>query len=179
MKTFIRTVLVAVLAAASLQAAGNAGLISRKEVLAAIAVLEKDITSAEAAKAAEVVSQFGKESETVLLIIGPETLPWIQADAPEPEATVRAMLMAAYFAGDIKAQLNKREAKDDPYSGWLAAIKAYRQIRKKQSEVVIPEIEDLIKKEASGRLKTEAEELLRQQEDQDRHEEGRRPDNEV
>jgi len=55
--------------------------------------------------------------------------------------------MAAYFAGDIKSQLEKRRPADDPYRGWLAAIKAYRQILKKQPDMVIQEMEDLIAKE--------------------------------
>ena len=157
--------------------AAQAEPVSRREVLAAIAVLEKDVTSADALKAAATVTRFGKESEAVLITLGPETLPWVQADVPGPEATIRAMLMAAYFAGDIKSQLEKRRAEDDPYRGWLAVIKAYGQIRQKQPEVVIPEVEELVKKEQAGTLEQEAEEL-RQQQDQDEQRE-RRPKNMV
>ena len=144
--------------------------VTRREVLAAIAVLEKDVTSSDALKAAETVTRFGKESETVLITIGTETMPWVQPDPPEPEVPVRAMLMAAYFAGDIKSQLQKRQPVDDPYSGWLATITAYRQIRKKQPEMVIPEVEELIKKEQTGTLKQEAEDLRQQQEEEHRRE---------
>jgi hypothetical protein len=151
--------------------------VTRREVLAAIAVLEKDVTSADALEAAETVTRFGKESETVLITVGTETMPWVQADTPEPEMPVRALLMAAYFAGDIKSQLAKRRPLDDPYSGWLATIAAYRQIRKKQPEMVIPEVEELIKKEQTGTLKQEAEELRRQQEEEHRRDE--RPTNMV
>jgi hypothetical protein len=155
--------------------AARAEQVSHREVLAAIAVLEKDVTSAEAPRAAEIVTRFGKESEAVLITVGPETLPWVQEDPPEPEAAVREMLMAVYFAGDIKSQLQKRRPEDDPYSGWLAVIKAYRQIRRKQPEVVIPEIEEMIKKERAGTLRQEAEELIKQQEEEKRRE--RRPPN--
>jgi hypothetical protein len=151
--------------------------VSRREVLAAIAVLEKDVTSADALKAAVTVTRFGKESEAVLITVGPETLPWVQMDVPGPEATIRAMLMAVYFAGDIKSQLEKRRAEDDPYRGWLAVIKAYRQIRQKQPEIVIPEIDELVKKEQAGTLEQEAKEL-RQQQDQEEPRE-RRPKNMV
>jgi hypothetical protein len=157
--------------------AAQAEPVSRREVLAAIAVLDKDVTSADALKAAVTVTRFGKESETVLINVGPETLPWVQTDTPEPEATIRAMLMAAYFAGDIKSQLEKRRAEDDPYRGWLAVIKAYRQIRQKQPEVVIPEVEELTKKEQAGTLEQEAAELRQQQEREEQHE--RRPKNMV
>ena len=151
--------------------------VTRREVLAAIAVLEKDVTSSDALKAAETVTRFGKESETVLITIGTETMPWVQSDPPESEVPVRVMLMAAYFAGDIKSQLQKRQPVDDPYSGWLATITAYRQIRKKQPEMVIPEVEELIKKEQTGTLKQEAEDLRQQQEEEHRKEQ--RPTNMV
>ena len=157
--------------------AARAEPVSRREVLAAIAVLEKDVTSGDALRAAAIVTRFGKESEAVLITVGPETLPWVLADVPESEAKVRALLMAVYFAGDIKSQLEKRQPEDDPYRGWLAVIKAYRQIRRKQPEVVIPEVEELIRKEQAGTLQQEAEELRRQQEQEDQRE--RRPTNVV
>ena len=148
-------------------AGARAEPVSRRGVVAAIGVLDRDITGPDALKAATVVTQFGKESDAVLIIVGPETMPWVQTDVPEGEAKVRAMLMAAYFAGDIKAQLEKRRAADDPYRGWLAVIKAYRQIRQKQPRISIPEVEELIEKEQAGTLKSEADELLKQQQKQD------------
>jgi len=140
--------------------------VSRPEVLAAIAVLENDVTGPDAVRAAATVTRFGKESDAVLIVVGPETMPWVQTDVPEGEARVRAMLMAVYFAGDIKAQLQKRRAEDDPYPGWLAVIKAYKQIRKKQPEMIIPEVEDLIEKERAGVLKDEADEFIKEQQKQ-------------
>ncbi|HUL52902.1 MAG TPA: hypothetical protein VLT83_05770 [Opitutaceae bacterium] len=151
-------------------AAAGAEPISRREVLAAIAVLEKDVTSDAALKAAETVTRFGKESETVLLIVGPETLPWVQEDPPEDEAAARMMLMAVYFAGDIKAQLQKGRAEDDPYSGWLAAIKGYRLMKKKHPRLVIAEIEEIIRKEEAGTLQQEAEDLRKEQDQEEKQE---------
>jgi len=55
--------------------AARAEPVSRHEVLAAIAVLEKDVTSVDALKAATTVTRFGKESEAMLITVGPETLP--------------------------------------------------------------------------------------------------------
>jgi hypothetical protein len=142
--------------------------VSRREVLAAIAVLDRDVTSTEAVGAATIVTRFGKESDAVLINVGTETLPWVQTDVPEAEARVRALLMAAYFAGDIKSQLEKRRPVDDPYSGWMAAIKAYRQILHKQPDMVIPELEDLINKEKAGQLRSDAERLRKEQENEQR-----------
>lgn len=146
--------------------AARAGSVSRQEALAAIAVLEKDVTGPDALRAAATITRFGRESDAVLIIVGPETMPWVQTDVPEGEAKVRAMLMAVYFAGDIKAQLEKRRAEDDPYRGWLAVIKAYEQIRKKQPRISIPEVEELIAKEHAGVLKEEADQLIKEQQKQ-------------
>ncbi len=152
-------------------AASRTGTISRQQVLAAIAVLDRDVTSDEAPQAAETVTRFGKESDAVLINIGEETMPWLQTDADtsDHEGEIRAMLTAAYFAGDIKAQLARRRAEDDPYSGWLAAIKAYSQIRRKDPGVVIPEIEQLIEKERDGTLKDEADDLRKQEQREQRN----------
>jgi hypothetical protein len=158
-------------------ATARAEPVTRHEVLAAIAVLEDDVTSAGAVDAAATVARFGQESDSVLITVGAETLPWVQTDVPEAEARVRALLMAAYFAGDIKSQLEKRRPGDDPYSGWLFVIKAYRQILKHQPDMVIPEIEELVKKEKAGTLKHEADELRRQEDEEQTHE--HRPTNMV
>ena len=60
----------------------------------------------------------------------------------------------------------RRDGPQDSFGGWLATITAYRQIRKKQPEMVIPEVEELVKKEKAGTLKHEADELRRQQEEE-------------
>jgi hypothetical protein len=142
----------------------GAAPVSRREVLAAIAVLEKDITSAEALPAAETVTRSGRESDDVLLIVGPETLPWVQTDVPAGEARARMLLMAVYFAGDIKSQLRKGRPADDPYAGWVAVIRAYRQFRQKQPDLLIPEVEALIRKDRAGTLRQAADDVRKQQE---------------
>ena len=142
----------------------RAQTVSQQEVKAAIAVIEQDVTSRAAVRAAEVVARFGRESDAVLITIGDETLPWMQADAPDEQATDRALLTAAYFAGDIKSQLARRRPLDDPYAGWMAAIRAYRQLRQKQPDLRIPEIEQLIDEAHTGSLRRRADELRRETE---------------
>lgn len=147
--------------------------VTRREVLAAIAVLEQDITSPEALPAAATVTRYGRESDQVLLIVGPTTLPWVQTGAPAAEARARMLLMAAYFAGDIKSQLQQGRPADDPYAGWQAVIRAYRRLQRQQPDLVISEVEELISKDWAGTLKQEAEDVLKQQEDDQRQERGR------
>ncbi len=132
--------------------------VSKSEARDAIAVLEKSVLSADATEAAATITRFADESEDVLIVVGPETMPWVQ-DAAGPDAKIRELLTAAYVAGNVKAQLAKRRPDDDPYSGWLFVIKAYREIRGKKSRTSFPEIEELIAKERDGTLKKEADAL--------------------
>jgi len=133
--------------------------VSKGEAREAIAVLEKSVLSADAAEAAATITRFADESEEVMIVVGPETMPWVQ-DSTGPDAKVRELLTAAYIAGNVKAQLAKRQPNDDPYNGWLFVIKAYREIRGKKSRITIPEVEELVAKEKDGTLKKEAD-LLR------------------
>ena len=126
---------------------------TRQEALSAIATLEKDILSVAAVEAARTITQCAEESEEVMFVIGPDTRPWVMEErAPdEVDDTIYSMLLAAYFAGNAKAQLRAGKAADDPYRGWLAAIRAYRQFHTKRS-IVIPSLEKFIEMEANGSL---------------------------
>ncbi|MDD3179061.1 MAG: hypothetical protein PHQ04_01775 [Opitutaceae bacterium] len=146
-------------------AAALAGPVSKREVLAAIAVIEKDVTSDAAPEAAATVTRFGEESDAVLITIGPETMPWLTDDAPTAELAPRAMLTAAYFAGNIKAQLMRGRCNDDPYSGWLFVLTAYQQIRRKQPELIIPEVEEMADQEQTGILRSRADTIWQQEDE--------------
>ncbi|OHE89680.1 MAG: hypothetical protein A3G75_03045 [Verrucomicrobia bacterium RIFCSPLOWO2_12_FULL_64_8] len=150
--------------------AASAKPVTKKEVLTAIEVLEKDPFGDRAATAARVVARFGEESEEVFLYLSDDTLPWMSDDVPPAQAEARALLMAVYFAGNIKAQLERKRVEDDPYSGWLLAIKTYREMRKRQAQIRIPEIEELMELERAGRLKAHAETIQQKQEEQSRRE---------
>jgi hypothetical protein len=154
----IRIFPVFVAVAASLGAA-QVEPVSKSEARQAIAVLEKSVLSAEASAAAATITRFADESEEVLIVVGPETMPWVQ-DPAGPDANIRELLTAAYVAGDVKAQLAKKRPDDDPYSGWLFVIKAYKEIHSKRPRVTIPEVEELMAKDKDGTLKKEADTLL-------------------
>jgi hypothetical protein len=156
--------------AATAVTAAPARPVAKREVLAAIEVLEKDPFGDRAATAARTVTQFGEESEEVFLYLSDDTLPWMKEDAPAGQVEARALLMAVYFAGNIKAQLERKRVEDDPYSGWLLAIKAYREMRRRQAQIRIPEIEELMELERAGQLKAHAESIRQKQEEQSRRE---------
>ncbi len=64
---------------------------------------------------------------------------------------LRSLLLAAYFAGNAKAQLISGKVEDMPYPGWLFVIRAYRSIQKK-TEFNLPSIEELAAMEDKGTL---------------------------
>ena len=137
---------------------------TREEALSAIAILEKDILSGAAIEAAGTIAQFAEQSEEVNFVIGPDTIPWVMEErAPnEIDDTIYSMLLAAYFAGNAKSQLRAGKASDDPYPGWLAAIRAYRQFQTKRS-IVIPSLEKFSEMEANGSLEAHAREVKSQE----------------
>jgi len=137
---------------------------TREEALSAIATIEKDILSADAIEAARTISQFTEESEEVILTLGRDTIPWVLEErAPDQiDDTIYSMLLAAYFAGNAKAQLLAGKAADDPYRGWLAAIRAYRQFQTKRS-IVIPSLEKFSEMEANGSLEAHARDVKSQE----------------
>jgi hypothetical protein len=128
---------------------------SRREVLAAIATLEERFLSPEAVRAAEVVTRFVELSEDCLILLDPEAIPWAEDSeltrADDPEDMLRSLLLAAYFAGNTKAQLDSGKVEDMPYPGWLFVIRAYKSIQEK-TEFRIESIEQFIAMEEQGTL---------------------------
>lgn len=128
---------------------------SRREVLAAIATLDERFLSPEAVRAAEVVTRFVELSEDCLIVLDPEAIPWVDdaevSRADDPETLLRSLLLAAYFAGNTKAQLDSGKVEDMPYPGWLFVIRAYRSIQEKTA-FRIASIEEFIAMEEKGTL---------------------------
>ena len=136
------------------------GAPTRADALAAIATLETDLLSDEGFEASRTIAQFAEESEEVIFVLGPETVPWVTEERPpnDPaEDAVRALLLAVYFAGNAKSQLLAKKTEDDPYSGWIAVLRAYRQIQAKRP-VEIPSLEQFSELEANGALQAHARE---------------------
>jgi hypothetical protein len=133
---------------------------TRPDALVAIATLENDLLSEDAVRAARVITQFARQSDEVAITLGRETAPWVlEKRVPdEKDDAVYAMLLSVYLAGNAKSQLETGRAEDDPYSGWLAVIRAYRQIQTKRT-LLIPSVEQLVAMEDKGTLRQHAEEV--------------------
>ncbi|HMD60362.1 MAG TPA: hypothetical protein VKG78_02970 [Opitutaceae bacterium] len=143
---------------------------SKKEVLVAISVLEKNITGPEAADAAKTVVIYAQESDDVMVDIGQDQLPWIGErwglDKSREQAN-QSLLLAAFVAGNIRSQIKNDKAEDDTYSGWVFAIDAYRRLRAKTA-FRSPAIESLKKMEDEGTLLRHARDVQFKDEDSQR-----------
>jgi hypothetical protein len=142
---------------------------SKEEVLGAIAVMEKNVTSPEAPGAAKTIVVYAQLSDDVMVDIGQEQLPWVSEKwnlAPEKERTCQSLLMAAFVAGNVKSQLKAEKAEDDTYAGWIFTIYTYRQL-KDHFAFRSPAIEELIKMQADGKLRDHARQVQAEEQQQD------------
>jgi hypothetical protein len=156
---------IAFLALASL---GLAATPSKQEVLDAIGIMEKGVSTPGAMAAAKSIVIYAQVSDDVMVDIGEEQLPWVAEKWDMDEArfkSCQSLLMAAFVAGNIKSQLKSQKAEDDTYSGWLFAIDTYRRLKARDS-FRSPAIEALSKMQAEGKLQQHAKEL-QASEDQD------------
>jgi len=151
----ILPLVLAVVLGISSAAAQPSDVPSRREVLAAIETLRTRFLSPDALRAAEIVNRFVELSEDCLVVLDPEAIPWAEgapnADPDDPQVMLRSLLLAAYFAGNTKAQLDSGKVEDMPYPGWLFVIRAYRTIQEK-TDFSIPSIDELVEMEEKGTL---------------------------
>ena len=145
----------------------EAPLPSKADVLAAIERFEKNTMDAEAmGKDVATIIYFVEKSPDVLVTLGKMTTPWAfsvlekPADGVEKPAAgvepnvVLLVITASYYAGNIQTQLKSGKPVDDPYSGWLFAIRTYRLLQSGwKDKVDFPYLDQLDKLEARGWLK--------------------------
>ncbi len=140
---------------------GLAGTPTKEEALQAISVLERNVTSPQAATAAKTIVVYAQLSDDVMVDVGPEQLPWISEDwglDKERESALQSILVAAFVAGNVKPQIKNEKAEDDTYSGWLFTIETYRRLRAKEN-FLSPSIEGLSKMQSEGKLLEHAKEV--------------------
>lgn len=140
--------------------------ISKAEVMAAIRTFEVNssanltalkpdaqIDEALAASTAT-ITRFALESRDVVVDLGSDAVPWCDlARGPSGAAGTgcRALLLAAYLSGGVKAQLLSGRRDPNPYPGWVAMLRVYR-IAKMREGVAVPEIEALLARQGDGTL---------------------------
>ncbi len=135
-------------------------LLTKEAALRAIDNFIADPTGERALAAMAAFTRFGQISKEVTIEISPEVTPWI-VDKSDPQAVVRSRLVAAYIAGNMRAQLQRGVAQDDPLAGWLQTIETYKRMQAANKELKIPEIESLISEQRAGALQARAQNMTK------------------
>jgi hypothetical protein len=136
----------------------------KKAALDAIAVIETSHDGEALGNAIRVVINFAQDSPDVLLLVSKEATPWILEElklTKDQNEVVGSMLLASYAAGSIKHQLTLGKTDENPYEGWLLALKSYEHLKLK-IDFTSPGMEKLLKLQSEGKLKAYGEKLLKE-----------------
>ena len=149
-KRLIFSVLAAVLASGVLHAETPEPPINKDTVRQAITIFRQNPTGAQADMARALIVRFADASPDVVIAMKPKVLPWLE-DAKVPKETAN-VLLAAFVAGDTRAQLDRGKAKDDPVAGTEQVIATYRQLQKAQPSLKVSGVEGFIELQKQGKL---------------------------
>jgi hypothetical protein len=131
---------------------------SKSDVLKAINTFQMEPTSKDGFAASSTIMAFASKSPAVHISISKAVIPWIK-DKDASDADTRNILLAAYVAGNVEAQLKSGHAVDDVYSGWEQVFTTYAQILHINSAAKIEEVDELREKDEHGELRAYAAEV--------------------
>ncbi len=138
--------LVMMLAPATAPSTGPATA-SKADVLAAIDRFMANPTNGDDAK---LIVKFASDSDTVMVEVDHSVLTWLQRESPYE---VSPVLTAAFFAGNVKSQLQRGKTEDDAYAGVMAVLDVYKKLCAANKVLYIAEVEELAAIEKRGELK--------------------------
>jgi hypothetical protein len=147
---FLLTGLVA-LAPTLCTAAASDRVITKEIALKAIVIFRDDPLSKEGRAAAALIVTFIDKNHDVVVELNKKAFPVF--DAPGVSQDERALLLAAFAAGNADSQLLRGVRKDDSYAGDLQLIQTYRQLQRNNVKLKIPSIEKMAQMEQRGELK--------------------------
>jgi hypothetical protein len=128
---------------------------SKDEVASAISTFQKDPVSAEGFSAGTTILAFAKKSSAVHLSMSKAVVPWLKQD-DAADSDTRGILLTAYLAGNIDAQLKNGKPGDEVYAGWQEVLATYAHLLSINPAAKVSEVDDLKRKEAAGTLKAYA-----------------------
>ena len=146
--------------------------VSREDVLDAIHSFEANATgdysgsrhesdkNREVARASNTILRYSLESDDVVVDLGLDAVPWCDLKKGLSElknSSERGLLLGAYLAGSVKAQLETGKQDPNPYAGWVAMLKIYRALKVRE-ELTIPEADTLLAHQNDGSLEAFARE---------------------
>lgn len=123
--------------------------IDKDTVRMAITIFRRTPTNQQGSMVRPIILRYAQESPDVMIVASPKFMPWIETKAHDETG---AVLLTAYVAGDVQAQLKKRKPKDDPVAGTEQVIATYRQLQRTEPQLRIMEVEKLIDLQKQGKL---------------------------
>ena len=126
-------------------------LVTKEMARNAITVFRQDTLSPRGRAAGEVVRRFAEKDDSVVVEITAKVVPFINDLKVMQED--RTLLLDAFVVGNVDAQFLRNEKKDDPYSGVTEMIEIYKQMKKRNPAVNIPDVEKFVEMEKHGELK--------------------------
>ncbi|SRR6266481_291794 len=125
--------------------------ITKEMALQAITLFRTDPTSEKGRAAGELIFDFVEKSPSGVVNVTKKAVPFLtNHKIPLPE---RSTLTAAFFVGNVDAQLLRGEKKGNPYAGELQVIETYRQMQKQNPKLRIAEVERFVELQRRGELK--------------------------
>jgi hypothetical protein len=134
--------------------------VSKVEVLKAINTFQMEPTSKDGFAAASTIMAFAAKSPAIHISISKAVAPWIK-DKDASDFDTRNILLAAYVAGNVEAQLKSGRPVDDVYAGWEQVFTTYAQLLHINSAAKIEEVEELRAKDEHGELQAYAAEVAK------------------
>lgn len=124
----------------------------RAELEAALALYEREGLSPEGRAALGEINAFASEHLRDHVIFYQEATPWvITADSPD--------LPAAFVAGAVRAILATGDLRTNSYAGTLEVLRVYRQQKREQPGLSIPELEAFELLDRKGKLRERLEKV--------------------
>jgi hypothetical protein len=109
-------------------------------------------------EASNIILRYVLESDDVVVDLGTDSVTWCDVTkglSDLPHSGERGLLLAAYLAGSVKAQLESGRQNASPYPGWVAMLKIYRSVKIREG-ISIPEVETLLARQMDGTLESYA-----------------------
>lgn len=122
--------------------------VSADLAMSAIDRLRADPTSADAHRAASTIIRFAQESSDVLVVVGPNYVPW---EVGNIDRHAEAALLAAYVAGSVEYQIENQVKESRPREGILFLVQVYESLRSAGAVEEISKLEEWLQTVSEGR----------------------------
>ena len=120
--------------------------VTREAVQKAIATFRAEPTTDEGRTAGALIVRFVEESSEVTVVISRRNMPWYSGQS---SSKYDPLLMTAYSAGSVRAQLESGVMKDDPRAGNKQVIETYKQLKTADANLRLPMLEKMTEMAAS------------------------------